>query len=63
MTYQELLALKASPLLAHYTGGKQPTLTIYRGYGNLHTGKVYQVSGVRDARKLSKQLGAKDHNY
>ncbi len=63
MTYQELLAKRAAPLLANYTSGKQPTLTIYRGYGNISSGTVYQVQGVRDARKLSKQLGAKDHNY
>lgn len=51
------------PLLARYTQGKQPTLTVYRGHGNLSEGTVYKVQGIRDARKLSKKLGAIDWNY
>ena len=56
---------KEQPLLAWYTsyGGKNKILSVYRGHGNIHKAKVYKVEGIRDARKLSKKLGAIDWNY
>ena len=54
---------QTQPLLAWYTQGKNKTLTIYRGHGNMHEGTVYKVQGIRDARKLRKKLGAQDWNY
>jgi hypothetical protein len=55
---------KEQPLLAWYTNtGKNKTLSVYRGHGNIYNAKVYKVEGIRDARKLSKKLGAIDWNY
>ena len=52
------------PLLGWYTASrKTKTLTVCKGFGNLHSGTVHTVLGIRDARKLCKTLGAKPYNF
>ena len=51
-------------LEAHYTTGKQPTLSIAQTINGRRTwGETLPVTGKREARKLATTLGATPWNF